>query len=115
MFVRSFVTHPREGERVAHGAVVKVEGLALDGGSGIASVELSTDGGVSWKKAKLEAPMGKYAWRRWRATWTPQKPGTHTLAVRAKSASGEVQPETAAWNRSGYARNVIERYPIEVA
>ena len=34
--------------------------------------------------------------------------------VRAVNEKGETQPSEAGWNRSGYMRNVIEEWPVEV-
>ena len=41
-------------------------------------------------------------------------PGQHRLMARATNNAGETQT-TAQWNRSGYARNVIESVEVTVA
>lgn len=88
---------------------------AFDGGSGIARVEVSVDGGASWRDAALDADLGKCSFRRWRSSWTPTQPGPATIVVRATSASGEQQRPTPRWNRGGYMRNVYERTPVVVS
>ena len=110
MTVRSLFVRPEPGERITAGAPYEVEGLALDGGKGIRRVEVSTDGGTSWAEARLERDLGNYSWRRWRFSW-PAAPGRHVLMARATNAAGERQT-ASQWNRSGYARKVIESVEV---
>lgn len=92
----------------------EVQGLAMDSGKGMKKVEVSTDGGKTWADARLDKDLGKYSWRRWRYTWQPAKPGQYTLQCRATNEAGETQV-TSQWNRSGYARNVIESLEVTVS
>jgi DMSO/TMAO reductase YedYZ molybdopterin-dependent catalytic subunit len=114
MTVRSLFAAPEAGERVAAGRPYEVQGVAFDGGKGIAKVEVSTDGGRTWAGAKLDPEIGKYSWRRWRYAWTPGAAGKQKLMARATNAAGEKQTD-AQWNRSGYARNVVESVEVTVA
>jgi DMSO/TMAO reductase YedYZ molybdopterin-dependent catalytic subunit len=114
MNVRSLVARPEPGERVARGAIHEIEGVAWDGGSGIARVEVSTDGGASWSDARLERDLGPASWRRWRSEWMPKDPGPATIVARATSASGERQEAKPRWNRSGYMKNDPERIDVVV-
>ena len=113
MTVRSLFVQPALDETVPANADYEVQGLALDGGSGIEKVEISVDGGKSWSEARLDPEIGKYSWRRFRYTWRPT-PGQHQLKARATNRAGETQPEHQ-WNRSGYACNVIESLQVNVA
>jgi DMSO/TMAO reductase YedYZ molybdopterin-dependent catalytic subunit len=113
MTVRSLFAKPEIGEKVVADKEYEVNGVALDGGKGIKTVEVSTDGGRSWSEAKLDAEIGKYSWRRWRFAWTP-KAGKHKLMVKATNDAGEMQ-RTSMWNKSGYERNVIESLEVNVA
>jgi len=115
MDVRSLLVQPESGARLRVGAPCAMEGIAFDGGSGIARVEVSVDGGASWRDAVLDADLGKYSFRRWRLTWTPTQPGSATIVVRATSVSGEQQRPAPGWNRGGYMRNVYERSPVVVS
>ena len=45
--------------------------------------------------------------------WKPTA-GQHKLMVKATNAAGQTQT-THQWNRSGYARNVIESVEVNVA
>jgi DMSO/TMAO reductase YedYZ molybdopterin-dependent catalytic subunit len=113
--VRSLLVRPEPGARLPVGAPCEMDGIAFDGGSGIARVEVSVDGGASWRDAALDADLGRYSFRRWRRTWTPTQPGPATIVVRATSASGEQQRTTPQWNRSGYMRNVYEQTRVVVS
>ncbi len=115
MDVRSLLVHPESGAQLQVGAPCAMDGIAFDGGAGIARVEVSVDGGASWRDAALDADLGKYSFRRWRLGWTPTRPGPTTIVVRATSASGERQRSMSQWNRSGYLRNVCERTPVVVS
>ena len=112
MKVRSFIISPQEGTRVAVGRPVVLKGIAFDAGYGIADVEISTDDGDSWRSAVLGQDLGPYSFREWSAPWTPTKPGSFSLSVRAVNRVGESQPFEAAWNPSGYMRNVIEKIHV---
>lgn len=96
------------------GKACMVEGLAFDDGTGIEKVEISADGGATWVMAQLSKSLGKYSWQRWKYEWAPATAGTYTLQVRATDKNGNTQP-VAQWNRSGYARQFIERLTLKVA
>jgi DMSO/TMAO reductase YedYZ molybdopterin-dependent catalytic subunit len=105
--VRSFITNVDDGARIAADRAIPVRGIAFDGGYGISEVDLSTDGGRTWKAAELGKDLGKYSFRAWQAAVT-LPPGKHDLKVRATNAIGQSQPSDPLWNPSGYMRNVVE-------
>jgi sulfite dehydrogenase len=111
MAVHSIFVAPEPGVDITAGKAVDVSGLATHGGEGIRRVELSVDGGQTWNDAKLDPDLGRYSWRRWRASWTPPKKATYRLMVRATNGSGDTQ-SSAQWNRSGYQRSVIEHMDV---
>ena len=114
MTTRSLIIKPEDGQQVAKSNAVEVQGVAFDDGSGIEKVEVSTDGGKTWTPAKLDPDLGNYSWRRWRFQWTPGTAGKTRIMARATNAKGMTQ-ETEQWNRSGYARDVIEHIDVTVA
>jgi len=114
MNVRSFFTAPERGSRQVRGQVCWLEGIAFDGGDGIRRVEVSLDGGGSWREAELGDDLGRFSFRRWRLAWRPQVAGRPRLLVRAVNGAGETQAAEPGWNRSGYMRNVIEEWTVEV-
>jgi DMSO/TMAO reductase YedYZ molybdopterin-dependent catalytic subunit len=115
MNVRSLFVPPRPGETIRHGAMVELQGVAWDAGTGIARVELSYDGGTTWQDGRLERDLGPFAWRRWRAVWMPTEAGPATVLARATSVLGERQEARPRWNRAGYMRNEPERLDLVIA
>lgn len=113
MCVRSLFVEPADHARIDAGKAFTIDGVAFDGGNGIKTVEVSTDGGKKWSPAKLGADLGKFSFRRWTLDWTPADKGSAKLMVRATSNSGETQGDYL-WNRSGYRRNVIEHVDVTV-
>src|SRR5258708_7554385 len=73
--VRSISVRPDPDETLHPGMPNEIEGIAFDSGYGIKRVEVSTDGGATWADARLDSEIGKYSWRRWRASWTPRNRG----------------------------------------
>ena len=112
--VRSFITSVLDGGTVTAGAATPLRGFAFDGGSGIAEVAVSADGGKSWQTARLGEDLGPYSFRQWTSTVTLPA-GEHALMVRARSTAGATQPMTAQWNPTGYMRNVVETTRVRAA
>ena len=114
MNVRSFLVSPAPGARLAAGRPVTLKGIAFDGGYGIREVEISDDGGSTWRRVSLGRDLGPYAFREWSAAWTPPRAGAARVMVRAFNRIGESQGTEPLWNPSGYLRNVIEsvEYPV---
>ncbi|MEO6006125.1 MAG: molybdopterin-dependent oxidoreductase [Opitutus sp.] len=106
--VRSFLTNLGEGAAIPVGRPTPLRGIAFDGGTGIREISFSADGGRTWREAKLGQDLGRYSFREWNATFTPDRAGNYELKCRATSAAGETQPSTPGWNPAGYMRNVVE-------
>ncbi len=101
--VRSVIARPVAGERRPRGAQ-EVAGVAFSGEAAIARVEVSADGGATWKKAALEGEPGTGRWQVFRYRFDAA-PGRARVMTRATDTKGRVQPERAAWNPSGYHWN----------
>jgi DMSO/TMAO reductase YedYZ molybdopterin-dependent catalytic subunit len=112
--VRSFITSLSDGARVAAGRETVVRGIAFDGGQGVREVAYSTDGGQSWRGARLGEDLGRYSFREFGFAFTPAK-GPHELRVRAWNRSGQSQPMQALWQPAGYMRNVVESVKVTAA
>lgn len=113
MTVRSLIVRPEPNAELPAGKPFEVEGVAFDGGKGIVKVELSEDDGKTWVDASLDPDGGRYSWRRFRYKWTPSGSGVRQLLSRATNTVGETQV-THQWNRSGYARDVMDPTPVRV-
>ena len=90
---------------------VRISGTAWSNGSPVTKVDISIDGGNTWKPAKLGKDQSRYAWRLWELDW-PAPSGKYTLMARATNAAGQTQPLREEWNPSGYLWNVAQ--PMEV-
>jgi DMSO/TMAO reductase YedYZ molybdopterin-dependent catalytic subunit len=112
--VRSFITSVVDGQRLHAGQAQMVRGIAFDGGQGIREVAYSTDGGQSWREARLGEELSRYSFREFTFGFTPTK-GQHKLLVRAWNRSGQSQPMEALWQPAGYMRNVVESVQVTAA
>lgn len=111
--VKSIIARPGDGARTAAGTQ-EIAGCAFSGEAPIAKVEVSTDGGATWTRALVEGTPGVGRWQVWRHRFEA-KQGRATAMVRATDAKGNVQPEKAAWNPSGYHWNAWHTVTWEVA
>ena len=102
MSVKSWINSPTPDEGDLSAGTVQIQGVAFGGVHAVKRVEVSIDGGKSWRDARFVGPdLGKFAWRQF-ALQAKLPPGTHTLASRATDAAGNVQPEQRIENVSGY-------------
>lgn len=112
--VKSIIGTPAEGGRTAKGPQ-QVSGVAFSGEAPIAKVEVSIDDGKTWRPAKLEGEPGPGRWNVFRFTFDRAEPGRLRAMARATDAKGNVQPEKATWNPSGYFWNGWHTVSWEVA
>jgi DMSO/TMAO reductase YedYZ molybdopterin-dependent catalytic subunit len=111
--VKSLITRPLDGAALAAGPV-QIAGFAWAGESRIARVEVSTDGGASWAKARLTGPVHRFAWRRFEYDTVLRQPEVHTILSRATDENGVTQPIVPRWNPSGYLWNAPDRIDVAV-
>lgn len=113
MNLKSFITGPSGDEPVRAGTV-QVHGVAFSGASAVMGVEVSVDGGSSWRPASFfGALIGPYAWRQF-VLPVRLGAGSHTLASRAIGFDGEVQPELRIENERAYAHNGWRDHAVKV-
>lgn len=112
---RSFITNLAEGATVKAGAPLSVRGIAFGGDRGVAAVDLSADGGRSWRRAALGRDEGRYSFRRFDALLPAPARGAVTLMARATNSAGVAQPLKPNWNPGGYVRCVVERVGVTAA
>jgi DMSO/TMAO reductase YedYZ molybdopterin-dependent catalytic subunit len=115
MLPRSFFTNVNGTATVESGAAVQIRGIAFGGDCGVSKIELSDDGGTTWRAAALDADTGKYSFRQWSAKIAAPKSGNLVLQVRCTNTKGEMQPAAANWNSGGFMRNVVEQVVLTVA
>ena len=90
--------------------------MAWDRGHGIRQVEVSLDGGKSWKQATLGKDLGPLRVPRASAS-TPAKiaAGNYVISSRAINNAGETQVDKLKFNPAGYHNNVPQQIPVTVA
>jgi sulfite oxidase len=104
--LNSAICVPSAGAAV-RGDQLTVKGFALTNGTTgrkVQQVDVSTDGGATWKPAKVTSPVRDYCWVLWTAD-VRVTDATTSLLVRATDSSGEAQPEKCPWNYKGYQFN----------
>jgi hypothetical protein len=94
--------------------IVRVQGTAWSNRFPVSKVDVSTDGGKTWKAAKLSGPRTRYGWRLWHMDWKAAE-GKYTLLARATNEAGQTQPLEEQWNPSGYLWNVAQRVPVTIS
>jgi sulfite dehydrogenase len=100
MSVKSWVSFPGPGPVPA--GVVQVHGLAFGGVRAVKRVDVSIDGGISWRKASFVGPdLGRYAWRPF-VLPVRLEPGQYRMTSRATDVAGNVQPRERVENAAGY-------------
>ncbi len=112
MNVKSIIGSHGDGPPIAKGPT-EIVGVAWSGGQGVSSVDVSFDGGASWRAAALDGPSTPYGFRVFRAAWDAP-PGRHRVGARATDGAGAVQPAEPRWNPSGYLYNAVDWLGVEV-
>jgi DMSO/TMAO reductase YedYZ molybdopterin-dependent catalytic subunit len=113
--VNSLIVDPQPGATLPAGRRTEVLGIAWDGGSGIRGVEVSQDGGATWREATLGRYHGPYSWRQWRFPLTPAQPREIRLMARARARDGSTQGDALIPNPAGYHHNVVQQVEYRVA
>jgi len=108
--VNSLIVGPAPGSTLPLGRRVEVMGIAWDGGSGIRKVEVSLDGGATWRNAKLGRELGRYSWRQWRHESSSRRRRDRYRSWRAPwRGTGATQAEQLHPHPAGYHHNVVQR------
>jgi sulfite oxidase len=109
------ILEPDDSATVAAGALT-VSGYAFAGDDRhVTRVDVSLDGGRTWRQAELGRELSPWAWQPWVLTVDAQR-GPLTITARAWDSTAASQPETAAalWNPKGYANNSWATVRVDV-
>ncbi len=111
---KSWITTPgSDGQAVKAGRAV-VRGVAFGGMHAVKRVDVSIDGGKTWKQAALIGPdLGKYAWRQF-ALPVELSAGQHMLMSRVEDTEGRVQVEMRVENVDGYVNSSWRDHALTV-
>ena len=105
MPVKSWLNGPGADELPVLAGANVLYGVAFSGERGIKKIEVSGDGGRSWKQAEFVGPdLGINAWRAFKLV-VNLPVGQHRYVSRATDNSGDVQPENRIENHRGYGNN----------
>ena len=112
MPVKAVIATPVSGSEIAADEQT-ISGYAWSGYGGIATVEVSTDGGTTWSEAEIVEEAGPMSWVKFEASWDAQ-PGQTSLYARAMDELHITQPSNVPWNAKGYYYNAVFEVPVTV-
>jgi len=101
----------------------RLTGRAWSGAAPIRHVDVSLDGGRTWRRADLRDRDGHgprtsavrgHGWSRFSVTWKNPRPGRHEILARATDTRGRRQPLTSPFNDQGYFFDAVVRHPVTV-
>jgi sulfane dehydrogenase subunit SoxC len=113
---KSVITSPSGGQVLLDKGYYNVTGLAWSGRGKIKQVDVSFDGGINWKSARLEGPVQNKALTRFNIGWVwDGKPAI--LQSRAMDETGFVQPgygqlRAVRGTKSIYHNNAIQSWKV---
>ena len=116
MEAKSVITFPSGGHRLPGPGFYEIRGLAWSGRGLVRRVEVSMDGGKTWRDARLQEPVLPLAHTRFRLDW--QWDGREAvLQSRCTDETGYVQPTLAELVRvrglnSIYFNNAIQSWKV---
>lgn len=116
MAVRSIITSPAGGTRLPAGTrEIALRGAAWAGDRDVRQVDLSIDGGATWRPAELQAPRNRFDWTRWTAVLVLPSDGYFEIWSRATDSEGVMQPHKPSnWNPQGYGANPMRSIEVLV-
>ena len=113
---KSVITTPSGGQMLLDKGFYNVSGLAWSGRGKIKQVDVSVDGGINWRTARLEGPVQNKALTRFNIDWIwDGKPAI--LQSRAIDETGHVQPtygqlRAVRGTKSIYHNNAIQSWKV---
>ena len=113
---KSVITTPSGGQLLLDKGFHNISGIAWSGRGKVTRVDVSTDGGINWRQARLETPVLSKASTRFNIDWVwDGKPAI--LQSRAVDDSGYVQPgygqlRAARGTKSIYHNNAIQSWKV---
>jgi sulfane dehydrogenase subunit SoxC len=92
------ITFPSGAQQLHGTGFYEISGLAWSGGGAVHRVEISVDGGRTWKDAQLQAPVLKKAHTRYRLPWNWDGQEA-VLMSRTTDDTGDIQPSLAEFTK----------------
>ncbi|WP_334189617.1 SorT family sulfite dehydrogenase catalytic subunit [Noviherbaspirillum sp.] len=114
MSAKSWINSPAPENGSVQAGMVQIKGVAFGGIHAVKAVEVSVDGGKTWKQAKFVGPdLGRYAWRQF-VLGVKLPAGEYTIASRAIDSEGNQQPEERLENASGYNNSSWRDHALKI-
>ena len=102
------------GQTVARRDEVELTGRSWSGAAAVDRVDVSVDGGATWKPARPYRSGHRQAWTQWRYVWKRPALGQQTLMARATDGAGRTQPLVTPYNDNGYFFDAVVKHPVTV-
>lgn len=109
---KSCITFPCGEQRLPGRGFYTITGLAWSGCGAVSRVEMSTDGGRTWKDAEIERPARRIALTRFTFPWTWNGEEA-VLQSRCIDDKGQVQPSLADMDRFWGSSVPANQNPIQ--
>lgn len=90
-----------------------LHGRSWSGHGRVTLVEVSFDGGASWRRAEHDRHLPS-AWLPWKISWTPRYTGPGALLARGTDETGATQRAHVPRHPFGYHFNAVVHHPIHV-
>ena len=113
---KSVITSPSGGQKLMSNGYYCITGLAWSGRGSVKKVEVSVDGGRSWREARIEGPVLPKMITRFNFDWVWD--GSETLLQsRVTDSTGYIQPQrselvSVRGSRSIYHNNAIQTWRV---
>lgn len=102
MDVKSWINGPAPETGPAKAGWVQIHGVAMGGTRALRRIDVSLDGGQTWKEARFVGPdLGRFAWRQF-VLPVRLEPGQYLLASRAQDVQFNWQAEATPDNGGGF-------------
>ncbi len=114
MDAKSWINGPAPEAGPVRSGLVQIHGVAMGGTRALRRVDVSIDGGRTWRAARLVGPdLGRYAWRQF-VLPVELPPGQHVLVSRAQDVDFNWQVEESPANAGGYLNSGWRAHAVTI-
>lgn len=114
MDAKSWINGPAPEAGPVRSGWVQIHGVAMGGTRALRRVDVSVDGGRTWRAARLVGPdLGRYAWRQF-VLPVELPPGQHVLVSRAQDVDFNWQVEESPANAGGYLNSGWRAHAVTI-